>query len=68
VTGSDAGFTAADEAGFPVWYFHDYDAPMLSNSPAIKYLGESQLVLMLNREVWVIDIAGNVLFTYELPA
>jgi hypothetical protein len=67
VSGSDARFLAVDEAGIPVWYFHNTDAPMLSNSPAIKYLGDNQLMLLLNSAVWIIDMAGNILSKYELP-
>jgi len=68
VSGSDARFIAVDEAGIPVWYLDNSDIPMLSNSPAIKYIGDSQLMLMLNGEVWVIDMEGNVLSTYDLPS
>lgn len=67
VAGEDARFIAVDEAGVPVWYLDNNNVPMLSNSPVIKHLGEDQLMLMLNREVWVIDMAGNILSTYELP-
>ena len=67
VTGDDARFIGVDEAGVPVWYLPNSDVPMLSNSPVIKYLGENQLMLMLAREVWAIDMAGNILSTFELP-
>ncbi|MFK8050430.1 MAG: aryl-sulfate sulfotransferase [Halioglobus sp.] len=67
VSGENARFMAVDEAGVPVWYLDDTDVPMLSNSPVIKHLGENRLMLMLNREVRVIDMVGNLLSVYELP-
>lgn len=67
VTGSNARFIGVDEEGVPVWYLDNSNIPMLTNSPAIKHLGDNRLMLMLNSEVWVIDITGNVLSTYELP-
>lgn len=67
VSGPDAKFIAVDEAGIPVWYLHDENVPMLNNSPVIKYLGDNKLMLMLNSEVRVIDMLGNVISTYDLP-
>ncbi|GAA5524409.1 hypothetical protein Maes01_00966 [Microbulbifer aestuariivivens] len=67
VAESDAQFIGVDESGIPVWYFHNADVPMLGSSPALKYLGDGRLMLMLSREVWVIDMAGNILSTYQLP-
>ncbi|MEP7705093.1 aryl-sulfate sulfotransferase [Paraglaciecola sp. 25GB23A] len=67
VADTDARFIGVDEAGIPVWYLHNSDVPMLSSSPAIKYLGDGQLMLMLRRQVWVIDIEGNILSSYQLP-
>jgi hypothetical protein len=67
VSGTDARFIGVDEAGIPVWYLHDNDVTMISNSPVIKHLGGNQLMLLLRNEVQVIDIAGNLISTYKLP-
>jgi hypothetical protein len=67
VSGTDSRFIGLDEAGIPVWYLHGDDVPMTNNSPVIKYIGDNQLMLLLRSNVWIIDMAGNVLSTYELP-
>ena len=67
VADEDARFIGVDEAGIPVWYLHNNDVPMINNSPAIKHLGDGRLMLMLRGEVWVIDIEGNILSSYQLP-
>jgi hypothetical protein len=67
VADTDARFIGLDEAGQVVWYLHNTDVPMLASSPAIKYLGDGKIMLMLRREVWVIDIEGNILSSYPLP-
>lgn len=67
VSGTDARFIGVDEAGIPVWYLHGNDVPMINNSPVIKYLGDSQFMLLLRAKVWIIDMLGNILSTYDLP-
>ncbi|WP_196140926.1 aryl-sulfate sulfotransferase [Aliikangiella sp. G2MR2-5] len=67
ISDSESHFIGVDESGVPVWYFYNSDASMLGGASAIKYLGDSRLMLMLSREVWVIDMAGNILSTYPLP-
>jgi hypothetical protein len=68
VTGADARFIGVDEAGIPVWYLHGDDIPMTTNSPAIKYIGNSQLMLLLRREARIIDMLGNIVSSYALPS
>lgn len=68
ITGPNARFIGLDNAGQPIWYLHNNDVPMLSGSPTIKSLGEGKLMLLLNREVWVINIEGEILSSYELPS
>jgi hypothetical protein len=67
VADTDARFIGVDEAGFPVWYLHLNDVPMLNSSPALKHIGDGQLMLLLRSQVWVIDLEGNILSTYQLP-
>jgi hypothetical protein len=67
VADTDARFIGVDEAGIPVWYLHTNDVPMINNSPALKYIGNGQLMLLLRSQVWVIDIEGNILSSYQLP-
>ena len=67
VTDTNARFIGVDEEGEPVWYLHLADVPMLSSSPTIKHLGNGKLMLLLRNEVWVIDITGNILSSYDLP-
>lgn len=67
VTDSDARFIGVDQAGELVWYLHTNNVPMLSSSPTIKHIGDGKLMLLLRREVWVIDVEGNILSSYDLP-
>jgi hypothetical protein len=67
VADTDARFIGVDEAGLPVWYLHLNDVPMLNSSPALKHIGDGQLMLLLRSQVWIIDLEGNLLSTYPLP-
>lgn len=65
-TTAPSRFYGVDESGEYVWYLHQ-DVPM-SVSPTIKVLTDGRLMLLLSREVRLIDITGQTLATYSLPA
>lgn len=59
-------FYGVDSQGHYVWYFHQDVA--MSGSPTVKVLDNGHLMLMLSREVRIIDITGETLASYPLPA
>ncbi|OUS26169.1 hypothetical protein A9Q99_19525 [Gammaproteobacteria bacterium 45_16_T64] len=64
---STGRFYGVDEDGIPVWYLHGDDISM-SASPVIRAMEDGRLMLLLNREVRIINILGETLSSYTLPA
>lgn len=65
--GASSRFYGVDEYGEYVWYLAD-DEISMSGSPTIKSLGNGQLMLLLAREVRIIDLTGAIIKRYTLPA
>ncbi|MCO1335737.1 aryl-sulfate sulfotransferase [Microbulbifer sp. OS29] len=63
---TDNTFWGFDEQGVVVWYLHG-NVP-LTGSPVMRNLHDGRLMLLLEREVRIISLAGDLLESFELPA
>ncbi len=65
--GDSSRFFGIDEEGYIVWYLQGDNIPM-SASPVIRVLDNGYLLLLLTREARIVDITGEVIVSYPLPA